>query len=645
LKNQTEANKSPFFRQGAYLRLNTLLTAAGLFVGTLVLFSVTLAPSVVNLFDDSLEFQLVTYQLGIAHPTGYPLYTLLGKLFTLLPIGNIAYRVNWMSAVFGAITVALLYILILSQTPPRQQQARFAQVTQRWPASSGAAIGALLMALGLVFWQQATIAEVYSLNAFFVVVLMLAVVTFPFERPAAFYGLAFLVGLSLTHHRTMLLLLPAIALYLLATGQLQLLTQPIPLLLSIFTGALPLLLYLYLPVRGEVGSLDGTYQNSWSGFWQHITASGYGTFIFDNPFGQERVVADYWNLVVDQFYTPLLGLIGLLYLARYGQLKYLLLTASAFVTYFVFNLFYNVADIEVFFIPVFLIWAIWSGLGAVFLLKTAISIKKREVRYLTITGLLIVFAVIIGQLFRTNLSTVRQQYTWRVHDYGIDMLRQPLEQGSVIVGILGETTLVRYFQQTEGLRPDVVTVAADQEDVRLTTVARLLGKGETVYLTRELPGAAEKWSMSAVGPLIQVLPEQIDQPPPVDVFSPALSAVTPEISLHGYTVSRVPHTGPGQAPVRITVVWQAQAPIEANLKVSARLLTQAAGVVAITDVVPVHFAYPTQYWQAGAFVTDVYDLTLPPDFAGQPLVPVIIWYNPSQNAAEVGRVELPAISP
>ena len=85
----------------------------GLFIASLTLYIISLAPSVVTLFDDSLEFQLVTYQLGIAHPTGYPLYTILGKLFTLLPAGNVAYRVNLMSAVFGAAAVALPYFAIV----------------------------------------------------------------------------------------------------------------------------------------------------------------------------------------------------------------------------------------------------------------------------------------------------------------------------------------------------------------------------------------------------------------------------------------------------------------------------------------------------------------------------------------------------
>ncbi|MFB0545727.1 MAG: DUF2723 domain-containing protein, partial [Anaerolineae bacterium] len=117
-----------------------------LFGLSLVLYLRTLAPSVAAIFDDSLEFQLVCYELGIAHPTGYPLYTLLGKLFTLIPLGDVAYRVNLMSAFFAALTVALLYLV-----------AR--KIASRPPA----VLAALSLAFSPVFWSQAIIAEVYTL--------------------------------------------------------------------------------------------------------------------------------------------------------------------------------------------------------------------------------------------------------------------------------------------------------------------------------------------------------------------------------------------------------------------------------------------------------------------------------------------------
>ncbi len=625
-----------------HFRLSTLLVAGALFLAGLMLYTVTLAPSVVTLFDDSLEFQLVTYQLGIAHPTGYPLYTLLGKLFTFIPVGNVAYRVNWMSAVFGAATAALLYLFILQAITPAAN--RLDDDTKR-PITShlGASFGALLMAVGLVFWQQATIAEVYTLHAFFVVLLLLAATLIaPCDNgPQGIYLLAFLAGLSLTHHRTMILLFPALALHVLLTCNHFTLLKPKTLLLTILFGFLPLLLYLYLPLRGHIGSLDETYQNTWPGFWQQVTASGYGSsFLLDNPFGHQRDFLFYWTLLAGQVYTTVLGLIGLVYLFFIGRRSMLALTATAFVTFLTFNLFYNVTDIEVFFIPNFMVWVVWSGVGAAFLLQTAASLKSPAWRYLSVGVLAAIFVFMLIQLFQTGRSDISQRYNWQVHDYGIDMLQQPLDDKAAVVGILGEMTLLRYFQQTENMRPGVETVTADQETDRLAAVKDLLAAGKSVYLTRELPGAPERWSLSAVGPLIQVQPKAPIAPPETALNRP----VTPEIVLQGYHVSWVPHTGQGRAPVRLTLYWQATAPIDAELKVSARLVAPSGDVQAVADAVPVHFAYPTSAWRSGETIADVYDLQLLPDTASGPYTPLIIWYDPAQNAAEVGRVELPPVT-
>jgi hypothetical protein len=620
----------------------TPLIAAALFLITLIFYTLTLAPSVVTIFDDSLEFQLVAYRLGIAHPTGYPLYTLLGKLFTLLPPGNVAWRVNWLSAICGAATVALSYPLTLRMAMPRRRDAAFARTPARWPTHVGALLGAMLLALGPIFWLQATIAEVYALNALFVALLLLLAVTLPADSPRRVYALAFVAGLSLAHHRTTLLLLPALALYLLLTGRAALL-RPKTLGLALLAGVLPLLLYLYLPLRGHIGSLDGAYQNTWTGFWQQVTASAYGsTFILGNPFNQARDFNFYVTLLSDQFYTTVLGLIGLAFLAQFGQRKYLALTGVAFVTYFTFNIFYNVADIEVFFIPVFLLWAVWSGLGAMFLLATAAAMPHRGWRWGLSAALLALFALLAGRLLQTGLPQLQARNTWQAHDTGIDMLRQPLEPDATVIGILGEMTLLRYFQQTEALRPDVQTLAADAEAERLAAVESALAEGRAVYLTRPLPGAPERWSLSAVGPLIRVMPQPATDLPPDAI--PLAQPVTPEISLAGYTISRAPHTGSGPAPLRLTLYWQPQQPIPADLKVSARLLAADGTTLAAVDAVPVHFAYPTPAWRPGEIIADVYDLPLPPDAPPGTLTPLLIWYDPAQNAAEVGRVELPPVT-
>ncbi|HEX9924023.1 MAG TPA: DUF2723 domain-containing protein, partial [Anaerolineae bacterium] len=463
---QGDAEAATSARRVGLVQPVSRLISGGLFVAGLIFYIGTLAPSVVTLFDDSLEFQLVTYRLGIAHPTGYPLYTILGKLFTFLPVGDVAYRVNLMSAVFGAAAVALVYNLIIQVAAPRRArlggQLRLPSSIQvvglSWPIHLGGVIGAVLFAVSPVFWQQATIAEVYSLNTFFVALILLLALTLPVVTPEAkqrhLLWLAFVTGLSLTHHRTMLLLLPALALYLYLTEPTFIFKRK-TLLLSVLLGLAPLLFYLYLPWRGHIGSLDGTYQNTWTGFWRQVSASGYGTFIFDNPFGNERPAVYYWELFENQFYSMMPGFIGLFYLLWRGRRRNLVLTGGAFLTYAAFNLFYNVSDIDVFFSPNFLIWAVWSGLGAAFLLSSAASIKSGWGRPLLTGGLTVIFALIVLHLVRTNLPTLNESHSWRVHDYGIDMLQQPLPNDgeAAVVGILGEMTLLRYFQQTEQRRP------------------------------------------------------------------------------------------------------------------------------------------------------------------------------------------------
>ena len=77
----------PFGRQRKLSRTDLLLA---ILIGlcALALYIRTLAPSL--LWGDAAEFQTLSYTLGMTHPTGYATQIIFGKLFTLIPIGNIA---------------------------------------------------------------------------------------------------------------------------------------------------------------------------------------------------------------------------------------------------------------------------------------------------------------------------------------------------------------------------------------------------------------------------------------------------------------------------------------------------------------------------------------------------------------------------
>jgi hypothetical protein len=178
--------------------MNSLITnrllffAAGSAAVALAVYLVTLAPDLTwsNSAMDGGELITASVTLGIPHPPGYPTYVLLGKLFSLLPLGTIAYRYNLFSAVCMAGAVGLLVLAIGSL-----HQTRL--------SAPVAASAALLFAFTPLVWGQATVAEVYALNS-----LALAAFLLAWSRRSAPGWTGLWLGLAVTTHLTSLLMLP-----------------------------------------------------------------------------------------------------------------------------------------------------------------------------------------------------------------------------------------------------------------------------------------------------------------------------------------------------------------------------------------------------------------------------------------------------
>src|SRR3712207_3153754 len=183
----------------------SLVVALGVAGLAFVLYLGTLAPTVLYYerpeLIDAAMLQVHAPVLGITHPTGYPSWTILAHLFTYLPFGDPAYRVNLASAVFGAAAVFVLFFA------GRQLSGRIL----------AGAVGSLAFAVGNVFWSQAVIAEVYTLNALFVASVVLVLLLWrDTRRDCYLLAAAFLMGLSLSNHVTSGLLLPTAALFVCA---------------------------------------------------------------------------------------------------------------------------------------------------------------------------------------------------------------------------------------------------------------------------------------------------------------------------------------------------------------------------------------------------------------------------------------------
>ena len=163
--------------------------AAGLAAASAVVFGAGLCRTIY--VGDSGELVAAVHTLGVPHPSGYPLYVFLGKLWSLLlPVGSAAERMSWFSVAAAAVTVGVIYLL-----GRRLDLGRAA-----------AALAAATVALGPSFWSQANIQRVYALNALFVASSLLAATIWFRERDRRWLWASFLLcGLGAANHTFMAL--------------------------------------------------------------------------------------------------------------------------------------------------------------------------------------------------------------------------------------------------------------------------------------------------------------------------------------------------------------------------------------------------------------------------------------------------------
>ena len=178
-----------------------VLCCALVFVGAFILYITTLAPTFT--WGDSADLPLRVFDPSEAffhmHQREYRLYRLIGRLFLLLPFGDVAYRINLMTALFGALTAGIVCAIVLLRT-----RSRLAGVT------AGAAL-----AVSHTFWLLSVMAEVYTLATFLQGLALLLLLLWK-ARPLPLYLVvaAFLGGLTISHHLAGLLFIPPFVLFL-----------------------------------------------------------------------------------------------------------------------------------------------------------------------------------------------------------------------------------------------------------------------------------------------------------------------------------------------------------------------------------------------------------------------------------------------
>src|SRR5437867_3330793 len=189
-----------------------LIAGSATFLVAFAGYMATLAPSVT--LEDSGEFLTAAYHLGVPHPPGYPIWTICAWLwYHLIPFGNIAWRINMMSAFFSALACGLATLLVSKSGHVMCAKVGFlhAEVNKRLVdliVMASSICAGLLLAFCPVMWSQSVIAEVYGLNAFCLMACLAVLYRWSFETEKRWrlYLAAFIWGVGLTAHQTLVLL-------------------------------------------------------------------------------------------------------------------------------------------------------------------------------------------------------------------------------------------------------------------------------------------------------------------------------------------------------------------------------------------------------------------------------------------------------
>lgn len=460
-----------FFTQKMRLRIG--------FIGSLIFFALlyffTLAPGLLP--ADNGEFQLVGATLGVAHPPGFPLYTLLSKLITWLPIAaTAAYKINLLSLITSTAALGIVYLIVYDLT-----QRQFAA-------------GTAVLALGTAttFWAQATTANIRSLTALFAALAIFAIIRHYHHKTQTDRYLMLLaasLSFGFTHHLSLAFmgLVFLLCLLLIDPAFLRTPTRWKRPFLAALAGLLPL---LYLPLRAGAdvpGSSEGL--NTISGFLNHFLALGFqgDFFYFVDPivlWPRLKVIA---NVLTFQFSPWLLAgaLLGMLWLFKQNWRLGLLLGGS-FAIQALITATYRAPQTVEYMMPAYIPVTICVGLASGYL-RDFVAIRPHSWRAVLLVGTAVLLTAAIHQGWQRWPSYRWLHQVQDARDYAQPILDNA-PPDSLILANWHWATPLWYLQTVEGQRTDVEIeyVVPGEGAYSQTWVQRIeegLGNGRPVITT------------------------------------------------------------------------------------------------------------------------------------------------------------------
>lgn len=417
------------------------LIALGVFAIALAAYGYSLSPDVLP--ADSGELQVVAAELGVAHPPGFPLYTLLAHAITKLPVGpSPAYRVNLFSAVTGALALAVVYLAVQ-------------RLTRR---TLSGLLAALALGGATTYWAQATTANVRSLTALFTALVFYCLIRWREDVRAQrgdrwLVAAALSMGFGLTHHPSLIFLLVVVLIFVVVADR-SLLKQPRRWLWPVVAGLAGLLPLLYLPLRANAVVRGASPAlATLPGFLEHVLATGFRGDLFyytdaTTLWERLRIMGEVFTFS----FAPLLlagMLVGLaLLLWRDRPLAWLLGGSAAVFTLVAAT--YRAPQTVEYMMPAYVALAIVLGY-AVGVLPYALARGPAPVR----AGSAAFFAALMLVAGLRQLVDHAPPPDLSARDYARELLDGAPPDGTILAHWHWVTPLW-YLQEVEGLRPDVV---------------------------------------------------------------------------------------------------------------------------------------------------------------------------------------------
>ena len=409
-------------------------------VGAMLLYVSTLSPTMLP--ADAGEFQIVGPVLGVAHPPGFALHTMLSKLFSLLPVGDVAYRVNLMGAVAGALT-----LLVVGRTARRISGS----------AWSGLA-AACALGVSTTFWAQSTTANIRGLTILFVALCCDCLVRYLSAQPQsqagrrALTGLALSYGLAIAHHAWPVTLAPVFVAVVWWHDP-ALVRQPRRWPRYLVAFALPFLSDLYIVARAITGAPFGTADLvSARHVIDHLTGRGFSGDMFaflqlDRVLWERFLVVG--NILHFQFGPALLLLAGIggAWLVRHRP-KLAVLLGGVFGTMCFIVATYRAPQSVEYLMPAYVPVALCVGCAGALIGRLPVTRAPRAL----LTALLFLPALVLGWAHWPSYRMLHGDRTART--YAETVLQGAPPEARILSNWHWYTPL-RYLQLIEGHRPDV----------------------------------------------------------------------------------------------------------------------------------------------------------------------------------------------